>query len=603
MTTATGGPGSSGPSDPWQPILDALLPVLAERLKAAGASVEPGWIESQLDIAGGEEWDIALALHRPAQSAARSAEELARALSDGFPATLGVRAVAPLGGYLNFSLDAGWFAEETLRIVRARGARFGHGDRPGPAACVEHTSANPTGPFHVGRVRNGIIGDTLARVLRAAGAPVTTQYYVDDVGRQAAMVTWIWSKPVSEWPPEIRASLDEVGGRVDPTERADQRYGRPYPSVSTYLKTHPEAAAEVSELSRRLEAGEAPPLHRELSEAVLGGMLRSLARIAITFDEVVWESSFLRDGSVERVVARLAVAPHAVREENGALAIDTASYGLPKEKARVVVTRADATSLYATRDIAYHLAKFARFPRVIDVLGQDHRLHARSLEALLAEIGEARRPEFVIYQDLTVPEGGRMSTRKGTAVNLDALLDEAVERARREVRSRWEEVSDEEVDEIAVALASGAVRYHILRVAPDKTVSFRWEDALSFEGRSGPFVQYAYVRATSLLKKATDATPPYAFRGADLLTPEERALVRAIARLPRVVAYAARTAHVHTVAGYAHDLAEEFNRFYQSVPVLKAREERASRLALVAAARETLGNVLDLLGLERLARM
>jgi arginyl-tRNA synthetase len=601
--SATGGPGTTGPTDPWQRVLDSLVPALEARLRALGASTEPGWVENQLDLAGGAQWDIALALHRPAKSAGTSAEALAQRLLDGFPATAGIRSVASLGAYLNFELDPGWFAEETLSMVRARGRRFGHWDVASPSACVEHTSANPTGPFHVGRVRNGIIGDTLARILRAAGAPVTTQYYVDDVGRQAAMVTWIWSKPVEQWPGEVRASLDETGGQVDPNERADLRYGRPYPAVSTYLKTHPEAAAEVAELSRRLEAGDAPPLHRELAEATLAGMLRSLSRIAITFDEIVWESSFLRDGSVERVVGRLAAAPHAVREENGALAIDTSSYGLPKEKARVMVTRADGTSLYATRDIAYHLSKFARFPRVIDVLGQDHRLHARSLEALLAEVGEARRPEFVIYQDLTVPEGGRMSTRKGTAVYLDALLDEAVERARREVRARWEEASDEDVDAIAVAVASGAVRYHILRVAPDKTVSFRWEDALSFEGRSGPFVQYAYVRATSLLRKAVDVPAPYPFRGAELTAPEERALVRAIARLPRVVAYAARTSHVHTVAGYAHDLAEEFNRFYQSVPVLKAREERSSRLALVAAARETLGNVLDLLGLERLDRM
>jgi arginyl-tRNA synthetase len=196
-----------------------------------------------------------------------------------------------------------------------------------------------------------------------------------------------------------------------------------------------------------------------------------------------------------------------------------------------------------------------------------------------------------------------MSTRKGTAVYLDALLDEAVERARREVRARWESATDEEVDAIAVAVASGAVRYHILRVAPDKTVSFRWEDALSFEGRSGPFVQYAYVRATSLLRKAPDAGAPYPFRGADLSTSEERGLVHAISRLPRVVQYAARTSHVHSVAGYAHDLAESFNRFYQSVPVLKANAERESRLALVSAARETLGAALDLLGLERLERM
>ncbi|HEV2166941.1 MAG TPA: DALR anticodon-binding domain-containing protein, partial [Thermoplasmata archaeon] len=136
-----------------------------------------------------------------------------------------------------------------------------------------------------------------------------------------------------------------------------------------------------------------------------------------------------------------------------------------------------------------------------------------------------------------------------------------------------------------------------------KSVAFRWEDALSFEGRSGPFVQYAFVRATSLLKKAEADVPPFPYRGADLTTEEERALVRTLARWPRVLAYTARTAHVHTVAGYAHDLAEAFNRFYQSVPVLRAGPERASRLALVHASRTTLGVVLDLLGVPSIDRM
>ncbi|MCI4361230.1 MAG: arginine--tRNA ligase, partial [Thermoplasmata archaeon] len=249
---------------------------------------------------------------------------------------------------------------------------------------------------------------------------------------------------------------------------------RPYSAVSRYLKTHPASAAEVQEISRALESGGDVANHHALAEAVLQGMTASLARVGIRFDEFVWESSFLRNGDVDRVVARLPKAPHAVTEENGASALDTSSYGLPKENARVIVTRADGTTLYPTRDVAYHLAKFARFARVVDVLGQDHHLHARTLDAMLAEIGETRRPEFVIYQDITVPEGGRMSTRQGKVVYLDDLLDEAIDRARAEVRSRREGLSDSEVDEIAAAVGAAAVRYHVLRVAPEKTVQFRW---------------------------------------------------------------------------------------------------------------------------------
>ncbi|MCI4348781.1 MAG: arginine--tRNA ligase [Thermoplasmata archaeon] len=590
-------------TDPWDLLLDPLLDALLPRLEQLHASVDRAWLAAQLDLSASSGHDIALPLHRPASQAGAAPDLFARSVADGLPLPIGLHAVEATGPYVNFSTDPVWLADVTLGLVARRGASYGRSDRPRPAACVEHTSANPTGPLHVGRIRNGLIGDTLAKVLRAAGSPVTTQYYVDDLGRQAAMITWIWSKPVTEWPEEARASLAGSESASPTDESGDVHFGRPYPAVSAFLKTHPEAAREVAQINESLESGVAPPRHREIAQSILDGMLASLGRIGVTFDELVWESTFLNDGSVAAVLKRLGHAPHALREENGALAIDASTYGLPKKTAHLIVTRANGTSLYAARDIAYHLAKFARFPRVIDVLGQDHRLHARTLEVLLTELGETRRPEFVIYQDLTVPEGGRMSTRKGTAISLDDLLDEAEARARLEVRARWPEVSDAEVASIAQAIAAGAIRYHIVRVAPDKTVAFRWEEALSFEGRSGPFVQYSFVRATSLLRKAEGTTPPFAFAGAELGKEPERALLRTISRLPSRIQYAAASGHVHALAGYAHDLAEAFNRFYQSVPVLTAGAERSSRLALVAAARDTLGITLDLLGLPRLERM
>jgi arginyl-tRNA synthetase len=579
------------------PILEALLSALATIPGADRAA-----IERLLDTSGGSGWDVAIPVHRFAAAAKRSPNELAAELAASLRATPGVVRRFAVGAYVNFEADPAWLAERTLALVAERGEEYGNAPATGRSVCVEHTSANPNSPFHIGRVRNALIGDTLARILRAAGHTVTTQYYVDDIGKQSAMVTWIWSKPRESWPPEIAKTLD---GADEREERADHWLGRPYPAVAAFVKANPEAAAELGVLAERLERGDSPPEHRRYCEAILAGMLESLRRVGVSFDEFVWESSLIHDGSVDAVVARLEHAPHFVREENGALAIDTTVYGLPKEDARAVFVRGNGTTLYPTRDVAYHLQKFSRFERVIDVLGQDHLLHAKTLDALLAEIGEVRRPEFVLYQYITLPGGGRMSTRKGTVVWLDTLLDEAIDRARTEVQSRHPELSPGETERIAVAVASGATRYHIVRIAADKAVAFQWEDALSFEGRSGPFVQYAYARATSLLGKAhaEGIDPPAAPLGADLSTPAERELIRVLARFPSVLAAAARTTHVHAIASYAHDLAEGFNRFYQSTPVLKAETERASRLALVAASRQVLGNTLGLLGLERLDRM
>lgn len=599
MVSDSSGTTQGSTSDAWSPLVENIVQQVVAAFRTRGVDLPALTVRDQLATEGGESWDIALPLHRLAKATGAPAADLAAALAKELAPAVGLQGVAASGAYLNWTVDPVWLAQGVLSAVLGSGERYGHVPAAGAPVCVEHTSANPTGPFHIGRVRNAIIGDTIARVSRAAGRPVTTQYYVDDLGRQTAMITWIWSKPPDQWPPPIRETVRPA----TEGEKADLRFGRPYPAVSAFLKENPEAAQEVAAVVRQVESGQAPPRHREIAEAILSGMLASLRRLGVTFDEFVWESSFLKDGSVTSVIDRLKKAPHALQEENGAWAIDATSYGLPSESGHVVFLRADGTSLYVTRDIAYHLEKFRRFARVLDILGQDHLLHARTLEALLAELGETRRPEFVLYQHITVPGVGRMSTRQGSAVYLDDLLAEAVERARREVQERREDLPAGEVGQIAEQVACGAVRYLILRVAPEKSVAFRWEEALSFEGRSGPFLQYAYARASSLLRKAERVTGPYPFGAALLQSPDERALVRTLARLPEVVQYVDRSHHVHTLAGYAHDIAEAFNRFYQGTPVLKAVEERESRVALVAATRQVLGNTLALLGVQPLERM
>ena len=598
MTVSDSLPSTS--VDPWTPFVDTVVGGLAAAAERLGVSLSRDFIAGSLSLEEGPEGEVAFPCHRAAQSAKRPPPELATALAASFPASPLLQQVTAKGAYVNFRADPVSLNRATLDLVLARGNRYGHAEPAGPPVVVEHTSANPTGPFHIGRVRNGIIGDTFARILRASGASVTTQYYVDDMGRQAAMISWIWSKPREEWPETVRRAVE---GEESSGEKPDRHWGRPYPAVSAYLKENEAAREEVALLVQQLESGTPPVEHRKRAQLILDGMLQSLARLRITFDEFVWESDFVRDGSVDRVIARLRASPTAIEEENGAWAIDASAHGLPKESTHLVFQRANGTSLYVTRDIAYHLAKFVRFARVIDVLGQDHQLHARSLDALLAEIGETRRPAYVIYQDITVPEGGRMSTRGGSAVWLDHLLAEAVDRARAEVLERREDLAESDIERIAEAVATGAVRYHIVRAAPDKPVVFRWEDALSFEGRSGPFLQYSYARASSVLRKGEAATPPYPYEADRLRHPEETSLVRVISRFPRTVSYAARTGHVHAVAGYAHDLADQFNRFYHAVPVLRSGEERPSRVALVAAARQTLGNALDLLGIVSLDAM
>ncbi len=602
--------------DPWAELRTRVASEIASRLGALGATVRPEDLEREIAAPPEGMGDLAVPLFRYAKPLRRSPQDLASLLADGFPLGRELTSAASAGGFLNLTASVPWLAEATFARVFSAGDKYGHGTAARGKVCVEHTSANPTGQLHVGRSRNSLIGDTYARVLSAAGYSVEVQFYVDDIGRQAATLVWIWSKPGAQWPASVREKSGVDPDRPRPEGmKPDEWRGKPYPSASEVVKQDPEAAREVSELTARFERGEIPPEeYRKVPKEILDGVLASLARVGVHFDAFVWESDLILDGSVRAAVDRLSRTPHAVREEGGALAFDASSYGLPKDLARVMITRSDGSDLYIARDVAYHARKLAGFDRVIDVIGEDHKMHFRSLVALLSEMGFEHRPEVMHYAFVNLPEG-KMSTRAGRAVLLDDILDEARERARKEVSLRREDFAPEEVERVAESVGAGAVRFHILAIQPDKPIVFRWEEALSFTGKSGPFVQYSFARAASLLRKAAESGQGDLLAGIlrgetrylpipDPPDPREVELLKSLSHLPALVTAVAESGSVHLLALYAHEVSERLNTFYQSIRILGGETGSiAFRLALVAAARQVLKNVLTLIGVEPLDRM
>ena len=247
---------AAGAWDPIAPFLESFRSAVESAFQAKGAPIPAGGLATMIDTAGGPEGDFALPVHRFAGVLHRAPNEVATELVGSIAHVPGLSGVTAKGPYVNGTILSPALTTAAVGLALTRGARYGHSDAPGPATCIEHTSANPTGPFHIGRVRNAIIGDTMARIVRATGAPVTTQYYVDDMGRQAALITWIWTKPPAAWPPEIREAVE---GQAVAGEKPDATRGRPYPASSAFIKTHPDGQAEVQELVRRIEEGDAPP--------------------------------------------------------------------------------------------------------------------------------------------------------------------------------------------------------------------------------------------------------------------------------------------------------------------------------------------------------
>ncbi|HEX2022936.1 MAG TPA: arginine--tRNA ligase, partial [Candidatus Thermoplasmatota archaeon] len=513
---------------------------------------------------------------------------VAQDLLAALPASPRVQAKAE-GPYVNFAVDPRALEEGTLAAVAAQGARYGMHPDTGQTVIVEHTSANPNGPFHVGRARNPIVGDSLARVLKAAGHRVTTEYYVNDMGKQVAILAW------------GLANLTEAD--VPPTDRdkPDHRHVGYYQKANELQEKDPKVAAEIGASLARFEAGDraTADAFREAASLVLDGMRESLARMNVKMDRYSWESEYVFNGAVQEVVARLKKSPLAHQDETGSWYLDFSERGIAGRSSRWTFLRKDGTTLYTTRDLAYHQDKFAGAQHVVNVLGEDHKLTMQQLDIALEVLGIERHPEVVWISFVSLPEG-KMSTRRNRVVFIDDLMDEAVARAREEVEKRRAgELSPDEIARIAEVVGIGALRFNIAGVQSEKSITFRWEHALSFDGDSAPFVQYAHARAASILRKAQEAGVRPGGRLA-LAEPSEVALVKAVARLPSVVRTAADERKIHLVGAYAVELANAFNQFYRDCPVLADGDpaERAARVQLVGATKQALANALGLLGVE-----
>jgi arginyl-tRNA synthetase len=368
-----------------------------------------------------------------------------------------------------------------------------------------------------------------------------------------------------------------------------------YQEASRLMGDDPEILAKIDSMISKYEKKDVQIAERvrKNCQKVLEGMTFSLRRLDINFDSFAWESRYIFDGSVDRVVEKLRIL-ECTAEENGALYLNLEEFGITGQENKFYLTRGDGSSLYSTRDIAYHLDKFVKYDRAIDVLGEDHRLKAKIVGIGVNLLGQPKNIEPLFYSFVSLPEG-KMSTRRGHVVTLDDLIDESVARAREEVDRRRPELSEGLKRGIAEAVGTGAIRYNIIRIQAEKQMVFKWEEALSFDGNSAPFVQYSHARASSILRKAS------AFDSYDtsLLThPTEIELIKALARFPSVIRECGKSMACHLVAQYAFELASLFNQFYRDCPVLVAEGElKNARLALVTASKFVLSNALDTLGI------
>ena len=505
----------------------------------------------------------------------KSPVDIAQSIAGNLEVKSPFKTVETKGPYINFFFDPELFSRMVLESVQED---YGLLEEKNEKIILEHTSANPNGPLHIGHIRNAIIGDSLARTLRSAGYQVETQYYVNDMGRQIAMIVW---------------GLQNLDYQMDPKGRGDVEIGKLYFQVNQELKAKPEIKGQIDSILKTYEEENPPELESMFKKVVrkcLDGVEDTSRRMNIVHDDFIWESQFVRDGSMEKILEAL----DEYTTQNEVLYLDLTDYGIEKE---LILTRSDGTSLYSTRDLAYHLFKSQNSDQVVDILGSDHKLAIDQLKIALGLVG-GKSPDVVFYEFITLPEGS-MSTRRGVFISVDELIDEATQRARAELETRRPELGEDEKNNIAKIIGVGAIRYYISRLSPEKHIVFKWDEALSFE-RGCASIQYAHARACKLLEKVSEFNPSKVdmdsldFQNMDTL---EIDLLKTLARFSTIIEDSARDLRVHPVAQYALEVAGAFNKFYKSVPVIGSDKELL-RLLLVDKSRITIRNALDLLGIE-----
>ena len=563
------------------------------------------------------EWGISTSFFATAAAEAKSgkgkgtpvparAQEMAEAVRQFIGVAPGISHGEAVKGYLNLYFSTDEYARRVVDTVLADGKKFGAGHPKNERVMVEYAQPNTHHSFHIGHYRNTILGESLARIVEFAGFETTRASYPGDLGLGVITVLWAYDKfykgkepsdihERGQWLLKIYAEATNLL-----TEKEDE---------TPEEKNRREAYdAERREMYRKWDAGD--PVVRKLWLETREWSLEELRDILEMMDVKidVWFFESEVDEPSKKIVDELISRGIATDERpTGPVIVKIdEKLGLTKDKYRTaVILRSDGTSLYLTKDLALAEQKFDEFhaDRSVYVVDNRQSLHFQQAFKILELWGfkQAEKCFHLAYGFVSLPDGA-MSARRGRVVLFKEVYDEAIQRVLAVIAEKNPSMPESERESVAKKIGMGALAYSMLSVDNNKDMIFDINDALSFDGHTGPYIQNAVVRANSIIRKSkteaqVDDSQATAFDYE--LTTHEIELIEQMSRFASVVQQAANEYRPLLVATYVYDLANAFHSFYHAVPVLQSGEAavKAARLRLVAAARQVLKNALHLLGI------
>ncbi len=502
--------------------------------------------------------------------------------------------VTSTGPYLNFHFNPAYLSKELIPVCITS---EGYGNNEGGAnqtLLLEYSSPNTNKPLHLGHCRNNLLGSVLSNLLKSSGFDVIKANLVNDRGIHICKSMLAYQKWGSGETPESEGI------------KGDKLVGGYYVLYDKKEKEDPTILQEVQEMLRKWEADDPTTMElwKKLNGWVLDGFRETYERMDVSFDKFYFESETYQGGR-ELVLSALEKGICS-EEPNGAVSIDLEADKLGKK----ILLRGDGTSMYITQDINTTVTKFSDFDLngCLFVVGNEQDNHFRVLFKVLSRFGYewADQCEHISYGMITLPEG-KMKSREGTVVDLDDLMDEMKSLALNEIRERLNnpDIADaEELEKTAEAIGQAAIKYFILRTNALKEISFNPKESLSFDGATGPYLQYTHARICSLLRKAEINRARFSFSD-HVWNEDEITLLVQLGRFPDIIAQGAADRNPAVLCTYIYELCRAYNKFYYEHQILKADSETViqARISLTRAVKGVLYKTLQILGIKALEKM
>ncbi len=497
------------------------------------------------------------------------------------------------GPYLNFFLNTAVVAHDVFTQIRKQKKKYGSG-KSKSNIVVEYCGPNTNKPLHLGHIRNMALGNAMNRILAFQGNKVHPVNIVNDRGIhicQSMLAYQKWGNNKKPGAPKRASGTTASGGK-----KGDHFVGDYYVLFAQRLKEQPELKQEAQEMLFHWEDNNpaVKALWKKMNQWVLKGFAETYKRFGISFEREYFESELYLLG--KEVAFEGLKKGIFIKDDAKSIVAPLEAYGLPNK----VVVRGDGTSVYITQDLylAQKRHEDFHFNRMIYVVASEQQLHFKQLFKILKLLGRPYADTlFHLSYGLVHLPTGRMKSREGTVIDADEIMDEMKALAEVEIKKRYEHLSEKEVHARAEMIGLGAIKFFMLRSDAHRDIIFNPEESLSFEGETGPYLQYTHARACSILRKAGKL--PLNANHSLLESKPEQVIITLLMNFPKIIDDVATHYRPHVLCRYLLELAQSFNEFYHASPVISDDLElMKARLILVDSTRQVLENGLSVLGIE-----